>query len=389
LGINIGQLAPYGPVRSTVVPRALNRAATKDDADAIEVQLEHVLADGALGVSFGPYEANSLASPEELVAAARVLARHERPFVVHRRDEGARAVSATQEFLSIQEQSGCQLEISHLKVAGKAHFHQFEDMLKRIETAQTRFDVGWDVYPYDASLTYLNAILPSHFKGDGKLHDRLKTPSLREAAGRDIERWFLDRQPPDKIVLVAPQHEGVRTGSTLAGAARELGFPNAVEATLRLLELDPAGTGGLVVYRDMMDARHIDTLSDMECTAWASDSVPDDTGAPTNHPRCFGTFAKALSRAAKRGDRAFASATRRATSLPADRLGLSDRGRITPGAAADLVLLESALFESNATYESPGHYPTGIVGVWVNGRLGFQQGVVTETCRGKILTRAA
>src|SRR5581483_2870317 len=86
LGVNVGVLASHGPLRSRVVPREENRAARADEADEIHDEVARALDAGALGLSWGPYHANALASQEELVAAARALGPRGKPFVIHRRD---------------------------------------------------------------------------------------------------------------------------------------------------------------------------------------------------------------------------------------------------------------------------------------------------------------
>ena len=86
LGIHVGLLASHGPLRSRVVPRK-DRTATAVEAAAVALEVERALDAGALGLSWGPYHANALASRDELVAAARPLASQRKPFVVHRRDE--------------------------------------------------------------------------------------------------------------------------------------------------------------------------------------------------------------------------------------------------------------------------------------------------------------
>src|SRR5581483_2336730 len=223
LGVHVGLLASLGPVRSRVVERGENRAANADEARRVSEQVARELDAGALGLSWGPYHANALASREELVAACRALTPRAKPFVIHRRDEGARALEATDEALEIARESGCSLQISHLKVAGRAHWSKFDALLDRLAKARGEQDVATDVYPYDGSLTYLSAILPQALKADGRLLERLATDAGRGEAHAAAERWFVERQPADKIVLVAPAHPGVARGQTLADAARTLG----------------------------------------------------------------------------------------------------------------------------------------------------------------------
>jgi N-acyl-D-aspartate/D-glutamate deacylase len=76
---------------------------------------------------------------------------------------------------------------------------------------------------------------------------------------------------------------------------------------------------------------------------------------------------------------------RRITALPADRLGLTDRGRLKPGYWADLTVFDPAQIESRFTASRPRAYPGGIVHVMVNGSLAMQDGVRTTSNNGRVL----
>jgi len=73
------------------------------------------------------------------------------------------------------------------------------------------------------------------------------------------------------------------------------------------------------------------------------------------------------------------------TSVPAERLGLHDRGRIAPGAFADLVLFDPAILKDNSTQTNPQAKCDGLEKVWVNGKLAFDQGTGTGACSGVLL----
>jgi N-acyl-D-amino-acid deacylase len=388
LGIHVGMLASLGPLRSLVVARGENRAATKDEAKQTAERVARELDAGALGLSWGPYHANALASREELVEACRALSPRRKPFVIHRRDEGARALEATDEALEIARDSACSLQISHVKIAGRANWGNFGALLSRLERARSEQDVATDVYPYDGSLTYLSAILPQALKADGRLLERLATEEGRLEARRAAERWFEERQPADKIVLVAPAHPGAPRGGTLADAARALGVADPASAALEIIRRDPAGTGGWATYREMMKVEHVQTALELEGCAIASDSVPEDDGRPAAHPRCYGTFARALSTAwERRGERGLADAVARATRIPAERFGLRDRGRLDPGSSGDLVLFDPARLRDAASYAEPERYPEGIRHVVVRGELALESGEPTGVRRGEVLRR--
>ena len=89
------------------------------------------------------------------------------------------------------------------------------------------------------------------------------------------------------------------------------------------------------------------------------------------HPRDYGTFPRALALARDEALLPVETVIRKMTSLPADRFGLTGRGRIEPGAFADLVLFDPATIRDTATYEHPHSFPEGLTAVVVNGALAW------------------
>ena len=115
-------------------------------------------------------------------------------------------------------------------------------------------------------------------------------------------------------------------------------------------------------------------------------NAPNQFGDP--HPRTYGAFTRFLERYALAGRIPFGQAVRKITSLPADWLGLADRGRIEEGAAADLVLLHPDQIEEKATFEEPRQMSEGCVQVWVNGVTVLADGTILEARPGHFLKKA-
>jgi N-acyl-D-amino-acid deacylase len=83
----------------------------------------------------------------------------------------------------------------------------------------------------------------------------------------------------------------------------------------------------------------------------------------------------------------FEEAVRRMTSLPAQKFGLTDRGLLRPGYAADIVVFDPVKVSDRATFEKPHQYPDGIPYVVVNGKLVVDQGRHTGTKSGVTIRR--
>jgi N-acyl-D-aspartate/D-glutamate deacylase len=115
-----------------------------------------------------------------------------------------------------------------------------------------------------------------------------------------------------------------------------------------------------------------------------SDGIPDLDGLP--HPRLYGTFPRVFAQYVRgRGEISVSEAVRRMTSLPAGRFGLTDRGTLTPGAWADVVVFDPATIRDTATFTDPKREPDGVGWVIVNGVLAVDRGRHTGARAGRLL----
>ena len=78
---------------------------------------------------------------------------------------------------------------------------------------------------------------------------------------------------------------------------------------------------------------------------------------------------------------------RKMTSLPAQRLGLRDRGLVRPGNVADLVLFRPEVIGDRATFEEPHQYAAGVQKVWVGGIEVWSEAGDTGAEAGRVLRR--
>ena len=81
------------------------------------------------------------------------------------------------------------------------------------------------------------------------------------------------------------------------------------------------------------------------------------------------------------------SALRKMTSIPAERLGLTDRGYLKEGMKADITIFNPETVIDKSTFVDPHHYPEGIEYVIVNGQVTIQEGVLTEKRGGRVLRK--
>lgn len=330
---------------------------------------------GARTLSFGLiYPPGVFSQTDELVELAREAAAVAAPLVTHVRNEAAGVLDAVAEMVEVARRSGAPLHLSHLKAIGEPSLA--ERLLALIDRAAADVDITFDQYPYGAGTSALSTLLPPWTQegGPNALLGRLGSPSDRRAMARDIGRglpgWenLLEVLGPDRVVIVgaAPPRED-DVGKTLASLADERGVDH-VTATLDLL---------LDARLDITSIEHYaDESVVKEIARHPRQLVGSDAIFSTRpHPRLYGTAARFLGRWAIR-ERVLPveEAVARLTARPADRLGLTDRGRVREGLRADLMLLEPDRFVDTATFEEPDRYPEGVVMVTVRGQVVWEGG---------------
>jgi len=391
-GPNIIPLVAHGALRSAAMGFE-DREPAAAELTRMEELLAQALEQGAWGLSTGLiYPPGSFARTDELIALARVLARYGALYASHIRGESGTLLTALDEAIAIGAASGARVEVSHLKALGRPQWGQGKECLARLAAARARgVDVGADQYPYEASSTSLTALVPqwAHSGGAGELLKRLAAPELRERLETEIEREMLVRGGPERVLIAgvgSAKNAGV-SGQTLAQIAQGWGLSPAA-AVVRLLLEEKAAVGA--VYFSMAEDDVEAILAD-ERVAVGSDgrgmNAEADAGEAT-HPRSYGTFARVLGRYVReKGLLSLETAVYKMTGLPAERLRLTDRGRLRPGLAADVTVFDPAQVADRADFANPHRYATGIEYVFVNGCPIVAAGRLTGRAGGRVLRK--
>ena len=127
----------------------------------------------------------------------------------------------------------------------------------------------------------------------------------------------------------------------------------------------------------------------MVATDGGSFAIEGPTRSGSPHPRGLGTFPRVLSRYVReRKALTLAQAINKMSALPASRIKLTDRGRLTVGLAADVVVFDPVTVADRATFEEPFQYPSGIKAVVVNGTIALHDGQRGSRMTGKALRPA-
>jgi N-acyl-D-aspartate/D-glutamate deacylase len=187
--INVAGLVGHNSVRRRVMGEA-RRAPTPGELAEMQRLVARAMDDGALGLSTGlVYEPGMYSQRDELVALARVAAERGGLYVTHLRDEGAAGVAAIREAVEIGEAAPAPVHISHFKAQGLQQWGKAGERLKLIDEALRRnLRVTIDQYPYEASSTTLELLLPDRARAlkPAQLKASLKSSQGRASLRREM-----------------------------------------------------------------------------------------------------------------------------------------------------------------------------------------------------------
>lgn len=396
ISVNHALLAGHGTLRASVVG-GVDRPLSEDEARAVAGALEEALDQGAFGLSTGlEYVPGRYTPPAEITALARLVARRGGLYASHMRNEEARLLDAVREAIAVGREAGVRVEVSHLKAAGEANWPRQAAALELVEAARRDgVEVLADAYPYTAYSTGLTILLEGWAREGGApaILARLRDPQLRARIRREVEAQVKgDPGSFERIVISRVKTEANRAlavGRSLVeiGEAWRL---DPVDACLRLLEQEETAVSFI---GHAMSPENVERVLRHPLVMVGSDGssmAPVGEAAKARpHPRSYGTFPRVLGLYAReRGLFDLPTAVRKMTSLPADQIGLRERGRVGRGARADLVAFDAASVRDTASFDDPHRYPTGIVHVLVNGVAVVERGAHTGARPGRALRRA-
>lgn len=396
--LNFAHLVGATQVRQAVL-KSDNRLPGPGELDAMKRHVARAMEAGAFGLSSSLiYPPASFSDTRELAELAKVAARYGGLYASHIRNEADDIIPALREAGTIGEQAGIPVEIWHLKCAGRRNWGRMQEILGEIEAARARgIDITADIYPYPASSTGLAASLPPTASEGGvaRLVERLKDPAERARIRQEVERpsggWeslFHNVGGPEGVLIV-----GVRTaankpyqGKRLSEIASLRGR-DAIETMFDLLVEESGSVDCVYFAMSEEDVRAAMASPWVAFNCDSSGTAPDGVlGATMNHPRAYGTFPRILGRYVREEKvLRLEDAVRKMTSLPAQKLGLRDRGLLRPGMYADVTVFDAARVADRATFESPQQFSEGIVHVFVNGAAVVDGGKITGRLPGRIL----
>lgn len=386
-GANVAHLLAQGSLRNAVIGTDL-REPTDDELKRMLELTEQAMRDGVWGMSTGLiYVPSSYAKTDELISIAKVVAAHGGIYASHIRTEGTGVLGAVEEALKIGRAADMPVHISHFKSSGRDAWGLVRRAALMIaaERKQGR-QVTADQYPYIASSTSLHAtLLPSWARAGGqkeflKRLDSDETGSkLREIIATSIEKK--SNGDAVRIARYRPRQDWVGL-SLLAIATREK--RPVIDIAYEILR-----AGGAAIVNFSMNEEDVRHIMAIDWVATASDGRAYLPGSDRPHPRNYGTFPRKIGYySLQEGVLPLEQAIRSATGLPAKILGLSDRGWLKTGLAADIVVFDPEEVRDRATFDDPHQYSQGIRHVFVNGTPTVVNGSGTGALAGRALRHA-
>lgn len=393
MGMNVAFLAGHNTIRRNVMGSA-DRAPTDDELTRMRDMVATAMGEGAFGLSTGlRYIPGAYSEIDEVVALSEVASDSGGIYTSHLREEGLELIEGVAELMEIARRADIRAVLTHHKVVGFPMWGSSERTLAMVDSARAAgSDVRIDQYPYTATYTGISILLPpwSLAGGDSAFARRVSDPVLRDSieagtvfniindrGGNDLRRVQLAR------VSWMPELEG----QTLHDWATMRGLEPTPETGAELV-IDAQLRGGASAIYHVLDEDDVARIMRHPWTMIASDGRLTEPGIGHPHPRWYGTFPRVLGRYVRElGVLTLEEAVRKMTSLPAETLGLTDRGRIAEGLVADLVVFDPETVIDQATFQDPHQYPEGIDFVVVNGVVTVDEGAYLDVRPGRVLRR--
>ncbi|WP_308912069.1 N-acyl-D-amino-acid deacylase family protein [Pseudokordiimonas caeni] len=370
---------------------------TPEQLAAMRALVRDAMKEGAMGVGSSLiYAPGTFAETDELVALVSEAAACGGMYISHMRSEGTQLLEAIDELITISRESGAPAEIYHFKQGGRDNWGKIDAAIERVEKARAEgLRITADMYNYTAGATGLDAAMPTWVQAGGleEWRKRLQDPDIRarvaaemQAKGDGWENLYYSAGGPDRVLLAGFKNPDLKpyTGKTLAEVAALRG--KSPEETAMDLVVEDNSRVGTIYF--LMDEANVKRAVALPWMSFGSDeAAPATEGVflqSNNHPRAYGNVARLLGHYVRdEGVTTLESAVHRMSGMPAANLGLKERGLLTPGYFADVVVFDPKTISDHATYDNPAQYATGVRDVFVNGVQVVKDGTHTGAKPGR------
>ncbi len=391
--VNLAELVGHAPMRF------INSSVERGDLPPAELEAcldstRRALDEGACGFSFGlGYDPGMYSSLEELVAFCKVAAQADKPVTIHMKalsklspcypltSLSAHNVRALKEAISLAEQTGVRLQLSHFIFVGRNSWSTADECLRLVEDARKRgLDIMIDAFPFTSGNTTILAPIPFWFLA--KIPAAYHNPFLRARLKLELALGFKlvgFGYKDFQVMDVAIDGYEDLNGLYIPEIARQWNC-SPFQAMLRLAEESSGAT--LMLFHtysgEPVNETALEQVLEKDYCLFETDALIKASGFP--NPAGVGTFPRILGTYVRDKNLfSLENAIHRMTGASAERFGFQDTGTLEKGKAADIVCFDSKTIGYN--YDDPSQpavRPEGIEHVYING-----EPVVDAGRRGK------
>ena len=366
------------------------REPTPQEVERMKQLVARSMEEGAWGL-VTRFESGGPEHPREVLEMAKVVQRYGGNYTSHAGSEGYEQTKEFDFAIRVAQEARIPVHIFHFKIRGKPLWGTIGKYIKQIEDARARgLNITANQYPYTAMFHGWSAFFPLWIREGGpeKFAERLNDPASRARLkkDKDFETWAREHGWWDGIVLARArtaknkQYEGKR----ISEIAKLRGDADPMDTCITLMAEEGGSISGIFHTMSEADVR---TVMKLPWVAIASDGSAINLDAPgVPHPRNYSTNVRVLGHYVR--DQKVLSlpeAVRKMTSLPAQILGLKDRGQLKEGFAADVAIFDPARVRETNSFEKPKSYAEGVPYVLVNGVVVIDNGQHTGVKPGKAL----
>ena len=393
VGMNVGYLVGHNTVRRNVMGLE-NRAPTREELKLMKDQVQQAMREGAYGISTGlKYLPGTFSGVDEVIALSQVASDEGGIYTSHLREEGLGLLESVREAIQISREAKIPVVLTHHKVVGRPMWGKSTQTLAMVDSARAAgLDIRIDQYPYSASYTGISILIPGWARAGGneEFSRRVSIKALRDSIRAGIVFNLLnDRGGADlsRIQFAKVAWMPELEGKTLAYWCDLKGLEPTMENGADLV-IEAQLKGGASCVFFAMDEGDVERIMKHPQTMIASDGRLVSPGMGHPHPRWYGTFPRVLGHYVReRSAISLREAVYKMTWLPAQAMGLQDRGMIRQGMKADLVVFDPDKVADRATFEAPHQYPEGIPFVVINGQVTVEEGEFHLLKAGRVLRK--
>lgn len=395
-GTNYAFYVGHNGIRQEVMGSE-QRAPRPDELDRMKALVREGMEMGTVGLSTGlMYEPGMFSDTAEVIALAKEVTRYDGTYDSHTRNPVFAMVASESEAIEIGKAAGIPPKLGHLKAVGLVNKGKIDDVIALVEKERAAgVDVVSDQYPYDGAATEMlqDIIIPAEkpmaFEAvvaalkDPKQRARIK--DLTENGINGGFSWVKAVGYGSMRIVDAPSNpEFVGKNIELFAKEREQApFDLVVDLVLNAAK-------PIMITLGSIDEKDVQKLLVQPWNMISSDGAhmtPDGRGG-FHHPRSTGSYTRILGHYVRDlGILTLPEAVRKMTALPADHLRLHDRGRISVGKAADIVVFNAATVRDRSTWTQPDAFSEGVIHVLVNGVPVIRDGAVTGEKPGVFVKR--